>query len=87
MDQMNEIPAPEQRLQLWREGFSSAQLEPGPEVDLLRIANDYELSGGAIINVLRYVALMTLRHDRRTISLPDIREGIRRERRKDGIAD
>jgi len=87
MDQMDVIPDPEQRLQLWREGFSSTQLEPGPGVDLSHIADEYELSGGAVANVVRYAALMALRRGSRTSSLDDIRQGIRREMRKDGIAD
>ena len=49
--------AAEERLRLWREGFS-----PGPLVraDLERIAAGHDLTGGAIINVIRRVSLAAI---------------------------
>lgn len=76
------MPRPEQRRQLWSKAFSSVLLEPG--VDWRSIADEFELAGGAIINVLRYASLMALRRGVDTVSLHDIRQGIRREFRKDG---
>jgi ATP-dependent 26S proteasome regulatory subunit len=76
------MPRPEQRLQLWRKAFASLRLEA--EVDWRRIADEFELAGGAIINVLRYASLMALRREVDIVSLHDIRQGIRREFRKDG---
>lgn len=76
------LPGPDERSRLWRNAFTRIKLEPG--VDLDALAREYEISGGAIINVLRYAALMTLRRGKDTVRMQDIRQGIRREFRKDG---
>jgi SpoVK/Ycf46/Vps4 family AAA+-type ATPase len=77
------MPGAEERLCLWRGAFSRlSRLEPG--VDLMPIAEEFEASGGAIVNVLRYSSLMALRDGRELIRMQDIRNGIRREFRKDG---
>jgi ATP-dependent 26S proteasome regulatory subunit len=75
------MPGPE-RLRLWQGAFSSTRLEPA--VDLHRLADEFEVTGGAIVNVLRYASLMALRRRGGTIRLHDITQGIRREFRKDG---
>ena len=49
-----------------------------------RLADEFEVTGGAIVNVLRYASLMALRRRVDTIRLHDITHGIRREFRKDG---
>ena len=77
------VPNAEQRLQLWQNAFSKhSVLEDA--VDLAQIADEYEVTGGAIINVLRYASLMALRRDTNVIRLQDILQGIRREFRKGG---
>jgi hypothetical protein len=77
------LPGPDERLRLWRGAFSTqARLEPA--VDLARIAEEFEISGGAIVNVLRSSSLATLRHGGDHIRVDDIRQGIRREFRKEG---
>ena len=77
------LPGPEERMRLWYGAFSAqARLEPG--VDLARIAEEFEISGGAIVNVLRSSSLATLRNGGESIHAEDIRQGIRREFRKDG---
>jgi hypothetical protein len=77
------MPGPEERLRLWRNAFSrKTWLEDA--VDLETLARDYEITGGAIINVLRYASLMALRRGTDVIRMQDIRQGIRREFRKDG---
>jgi len=77
------MPGAEERLRLWRGAFSrQSRLEPG--VDLAQIAEEFEVSGGAIVNVLRYSSLMALRDGRESIRMQDIKNGIRREFRKDG---
>lgn len=77
------MPGPEERLRLWRGAFSKkTPLESA--VDLDALAREYEVTGGAIINVVRYASLMALRRGGKTILLQDIRQGIRREFRKDG---
>lgn len=79
------FPMPKQsdRLRLWKNAFSDKT--PLEEmVDLQEISAEYELSGGAIMNVVRYATLMTLKKESRVISLNDILEGIRKELRKEG---
>jgi hypothetical protein len=76
---------PEERLRLWRGAFSE-QVKLQASVDLEAIAEEFEITGGAIVNVLRYSTLMTLRRGADTVDLADIRQGIRREFRKDGKA-
>ena len=49
-----------------------------------RIAEQYELSGGTIMNVVRYASLKTLSRHEVTILLDDLEEGIRREFLKEG---
>jgi SpoVK/Ycf46/Vps4 family AAA+-type ATPase len=79
------VPPPEERLRLWRGAFSE-QVKLQASVDLEAIAEEFEITGGAIVNVLRYSTLMTLRRGADTVDLADIRQGIRREFRKDGKA-
>jgi ATPase family associated with various cellular activities (AAA) len=79
------FPAPnfEQRLTLWQNAFK----HPVPldeDVDFNTIANDYNITGGNIINVLRYCSLSSLRRGAETICMEDITEGIKRELRKEG---
>lgn len=77
------MPGPDERAELWRLAFSQqSRLEPG--VDLAHLAEEFEISGGGIVNVLRSSSLATLRHGRSLIRMEDIRFGIRREFRKDG---
>lgn len=76
------MPGPSQRLQLWQNAFADA-LDLDSDVDLTALAKEYELAGGAIINVLRYCALAAIKRGERLVRKMDVREGIRREFRKD----
>jgi hypothetical protein len=77
------MPKASERLRLWKNAFSpKAILEEKIELD--RIAEKYELSGGIIMNVVRYSSLKTLSRNETTILLEDIEEGIRRELLKEG---
>ena len=79
------MPRPEERLQLWRQGFSSqAQLEEA--LDLERIAQEHTLSGGSIMNVIRYASLQALKGGSEVIAREDVLQGIRREYAKEGNA-
>lgn len=76
------MPSAAQRLQLWKNAFDGVcKLEA--DVDLPQLANDHELAGGAIINVLRYCALNAISRNTRTVSRSDLLDGIKRELRKD----
>ncbi|MBD1393759.1 ATP-binding protein [Mucilaginibacter glaciei] len=50
------IPTAEERYRLWLNSFSG-QFSFSPEIDMHKIAEKYELTGGAIVNILRFCAL------------------------------
>ena len=77
------LPRPEERLRLWRQGFSDkAQL--APDIDLQKIAKDHELAGGAILNAIRYASLQALARNSDTVILEELLQGIRKEYAKTG---
>jgi AAA+ superfamily predicted ATPase len=77
------MPRPEERLRLWQQGFSpQVQLEAA--LDLEKIAQEHTLSGGAIMNVIRYASLQALENGSTVIAAEDVRQGIRREYAKEG---
>lgn len=76
------MPRPEQRLLLWEKAFSNMEVEK--EVDLFEIAKAYEVTGGAIINILRYCSLQAIGRESRSITLEDLETGIRKEFKKEG---
>lgn len=79
------MPRPEERLRLWQQGFSpKAQLEEA--LDLKRVAREYTLAGGSIMNVIRYASLQALKGGSNLIALEDVMQGIRREYAKEGKA-
>lgn len=77
------MPDAEQRLRLWR-GMTDGRCRITDDVDLDALAQDHELSGGAIANVIRHAALCALRTDRDAIGRDDLLQGIRKELIKDG---
>ena len=77
------VPSPAERLRLWQSAFSDPQ-RLDSAVDLARLADEHKVTGGAIVNVLRYASLMAVRRGATAIQLQDIVHGIRRELRKDG---
>lgn len=75
-------PGPTERLTLWQQGFSrQADLS---DIDCAEFAQEYELSGAEIINVIRYASLMALEHHNGKISATDLVTAIRREKYKSG---
>ena len=79
------MPRPPERLRIWKDAFSpKAQLEE--RIDLAKLAERHDLSGGTIMNVVRYASLMALSRGVNTILLDDVDEGIRRELLKEGRA-
>jgi len=77
------MPKAADRLQLWRNGLARPILL-ADDLDLGEIASQYELSGGAIMNVVRYASLMMLAHQGQAISRNDLLDGIRKEFQKEG---
>jgi AAA+ superfamily predicted ATPase len=77
------MPDAEQRLRLW-EGALSGRTRLLEDVDLALLADAYELSGGAITNVIRYGAISALQSGREAIAASDLVRGITKELRKEG---
>jgi hypothetical protein len=78
---MPDVPA---RLRLWRESFASPGFGLASDIDFATLAERYELAGGAIINVLRYAALMAVQRQPAVVHAHDLLDGIRLELQKDG---
>jgi SpoVK/Ycf46/Vps4 family AAA+-type ATPase len=77
------MPKPAERRRIWQNAFSKrAVLDE--RIDLGRLAEKHELSGGTIMNVVRYSSLKALSRHQSTIWLEDMEEGIRREFQKEG---
>lgn len=78
-----QLPGPKERLQIWRRGISrKADLEA--DIDLGEIARRFEISGGAILNAIRFASLEALRDGSGRITLAALQQGIRRELVKEG---
>jgi AAA+ superfamily predicted ATPase len=75
------MPTVEERLKIWKNGFSSSA-ELDEAIDLPEIAKKYEISGGAITNIIQHCSLRALARESNLIKLNDIIEGIRREYHK-----
>jgi AAA+ superfamily predicted ATPase len=77
------MPKPEQRLRIWKDGFSDSSKLSG-EIDLADLARQYELSGGAIMNVVRYASLKALSRHSSEIRSEELFDGIKKEFEKEG---
>ena len=76
------MPRQNERLLIWKKGLPGpASLEPGS--DLPQIATRYELSGGMIMNVIRYASLQAISRSERVLRHQDLLDGIRREYAKE----
>jgi hypothetical protein len=76
------MPDAEQRTRLWNSMLPARHLADGVELDAL--AQRYEVSGGAIANVIRHAALTVLRDGRDRVGLTELRAGLAKELRKEG---
>lgn len=76
------MPTPSERYQLWKNAFSGTCVLD-PSIDLFKISEDYELAGGAIVNILRYCALSAIRRNSTVVSQEELLAGLRREFKKE----
>ncbi len=76
-------PQPKERLRIWSSAFSTECKPPGRD-ELERIAQQYELSGGSIMNVVQFASLRTLSRNEKAITVDDLVQGIKKEYRKEG---
>ncbi len=75
-------PKLEQRLKLWETYFGGAfELD----VDLESIATEFEITGGSMINVLRYCSIAAMKRGNNKIYEEDIKKGISKEYQKEGV--
>jgi hypothetical protein len=77
------LPDEVQRLRLWQNLLPDPS-RLGASVDLKPLALKHELSGGSLVNVVRYAAVRATRLNRRQIEQEDLVEGINKELLKEG---
>ena len=77
------MPQAEERYRLWTESVP-VLLERDVDLDFVRLAEKHEISGGTIINIIRYAALRSLVRGDRRLAVEDINDGLRRELNKEG---
>jgi hypothetical protein len=75
-------PSSALRLTLWQKYFSGFDTSA---IQMDRIADEYELTGGSIINVLRHCAIACAVRSSKVLLEADLIKGIRKEFLKDGI--
>jgi DNA polymerase III delta prime subunit len=75
-------PNSEQREKLWENALR--RLSVPNEVDIPAISANYEISGGAINNIIQFAWLLSRKEKVRAITTEDIVKGIRREYLKEG---
>lgn len=76
-------PHPKERFRIWCNVFSPGCNKP-PLEEITRISQQYELSGGSIVNVVQYASLQALSRNDTTIHVEDIIRGIKIEYTKEG---
>jgi hypothetical protein len=77
------VPRPQDRIRLWERSFSDCSvLEEA--IDLGQLARRHDLTGGMIMNVIRYCSLMALQRNENIIRLQDAEVGIQKELVKEG---
>jgi len=74
-------PSVEERKKLWQ-SIITEPLQLDATIDLDELAERFELSGGEMINVLRFCALEAAKRNSHTILKPDLLQGIKREYQK-----
>lgn len=77
------MPDADQRLHLWQ-NLENGKRIFAEDVDLHQLADDYELSGGALTNVVCYGAILAMEQQRDTISRDLVLSAIAKELRKEG---
>ena len=76
------MPRQNERLLIWKKGLPRmAELEPA--VDLGLIATRHEMSGGMIMNVIRFASMQAITRGEKVLRQRDFAEGIRREYAKE----
>lgn len=77
------LPDKDERLSLWSFYFNN-QVPQSPEINFNQIAGDHEVTGGNIVNVLRYSCIKAVIRADKQIQQADIVAGLKREFRQLG---
>jgi SpoVK/Ycf46/Vps4 family AAA+-type ATPase len=77
------MPNEKERLILWQKAFDG-RINLAEEVDLKNISKEFVISGGAIVNVLKFCAIKAAQKKSPVISNEDLIEGIKSEFIKEG---
>lgn len=77
------MPDSPQRLRLWTNLFPQSE-RLGADVDLGLLADQYELTGGALTNVARFAALRAIGEGRSQVCQQDLLMGVAKELQKEG---
>jgi len=77
-----DMPGVNERHRLWQSIFSG-KCKLHRDIDLYKIAEEYELAGGAIINILRTCALVAIQQDNAVVQRKNLMDAIRRELKKE----
>ncbi|MFK8104753.1 MAG: ATP-binding protein [Saprospiraceae bacterium] len=76
-------PDVKQRLTLWTKLFALG-MKVSDELSLEELSVNYEITGGEMINVMRYLGIKLAQRKEQVVQMTDVIEGIRREFRKSG---
>ncbi len=76
------MPSVTERYQLWQNAFDGV-CNLHDEIDLHQIAEQYELAGGSIINVLRHCALSAISRGDTLVNQYELLAGIKKEYKKE----
>ena len=76
------IPGISQREKLWEKALS--RLPGENQVDVLKLANDYEIAGGFINNAVQFAWLNARKNNSKIITNQDVLLGVKREYSKEG---
>ncbi|EDX83502.1 ATPase, AAA family protein [Synechococcus sp. PCC 7335] len=77
-------PNAEQRLRLWLDTFMNKPFQVAKDVDFKGLANEHELTGGNIINILHYACIKAVSRKPQKVCKDDVLNGIQRELQKEG---
>lgn len=78
------MPTVQERLKLWQKSLP-ANILPNDTVKLHELAEQFEITGASIINIIQYAALKALSADadKKVLTQKDLLDGIKRELRKE----
>ncbi len=78
-----QLPRPAERLKIWEKAFP-LQVKLADDVQLSTVAQNYEVSGAQIMNVVQYCCLHALENETNVVAMKDIQMGVRKEFNKEG---